>query len=69
MTVPIGPAPNACMLCGAPLAIAERCTACGLSQEGGPARPDPFTTPVRVMLAAILVGVYVVTLFVVLLAR
>ena len=71
MTVPAGPAPGVCMLCGAPLAGSGvgRCSACGLSQEGGPGRPNPFTVPVRVMLAAILVGVYVVTLFVVLLAR
>ena len=57
------------MLCGAPLASVGRCSACGLSQEGGPGRPDPFTVPVRLVLGAILVGVYVVTLFVVLLAR
>jgi hypothetical protein len=57
------------MLCGAPLASVGRCSACGLSQEGGPGRPDPFTVPARVALAAILVGVYAITLLVVLLAR
>ena len=69
MTVPAGPAPGVCMLCGAPLASVGRCSACGLSQEGGPGRPDPFTVPARLMLAAVLVGVYVVTLLVVLLAK
>jgi hypothetical protein len=69
MTVPAGPAPGVCMLCGAPLATVGRCSACGLAQEGGYGRPDPFTVPVRLALAAVLVGVYAVTLFVVLLAR
>lgn len=69
MTVPAGPAPGVCMLCGAPLAGVGRCSACGLSQEGGPGRPDPFTVPARLMLAAVLVGVYVLTLLVVLLAK
>jgi hypothetical protein len=57
------------MLCGAPLASVGRCSACGLSQEGGPGRPDPFKVPVRLALAAVLVGVYAITLLVVLLAR
>jgi hypothetical protein len=59
------------MLCGAPLAGVGvgRCSACGLSQEGGRGRPDPFSTPVRLALAAVLVAVYAVTLVVVLLAR
>lgn len=69
MTVPAGPSPGVCMLCGAPLASVGRCSACGLSQEGGPGRPDPFTAPARLMLALILVAVYAVTLVVVLLAR
>lgn len=69
MTVPARPAPGVCMLCGAPLASVGRCSACGLSQEGGPGRPDPFTAPARVFLALILVAVYAVTLVVVLLAR
>jgi hypothetical protein len=69
LTVPGGPAPNACMLCGAPLVSVGRCSACGLAQEGGPGRPDPFTVPVRFALAAVLVGIYAVTLVVVLLAR
>jgi hypothetical protein len=69
MTAPAGPAPGACMLCGAPLAGVGRCSACGLSQEGGPGRPDPFTAPARVFLALILVAVYAVTLVVVLIAR
>jgi hypothetical protein len=69
MTVPAGPAPGVCMLCGAPLVSVGRCSACGLSQEGGPGRPDPFNVPVRMALAAVLVGVYAVTLLVVLLAR
>jgi hypothetical protein len=57
------------MLCGAPLASVGRCSACGLSQEGGRGRADPFTTPVRLALAGVLVAVYAVTLVVVLLAR
>jgi hypothetical protein len=69
MTVPVGPAPGVCLLCGAPLSGLGRCSACGLSQEGGPGNPDPFTLPVRLALGAILVGVYLVTLLVVLLAR
>jgi hypothetical protein len=69
MTVRARPAPGVCMLCGAPLASVGRCSACGLSQEGGYGRPDPFTASVRLAFAAILVGVYAVTLLVVLLAR
>jgi hypothetical protein len=69
VTVPAGPAPGVCMLCGAPLASVGRCSACGLSQEGGPGRPDPFGIPVRVALGAILVAVYAITLLVVLLAK
>ena len=69
MTVPAGPAPNVCMLCGAPLVSVGRCSACGLAQEGGPGRADPFTVPVRLALVAVLVGIYAVTLVVVLLAR
>jgi hypothetical protein len=69
MTVPAGPAPGVCMLCGAPLPSVGRCSACGLSQEGGPGRPDPFTAPARLVLALVLVAVYAVTLVVVLLAR
>ena len=69
MTVPAGPAPGVCMLCGAPLVRVARCSECGLAQEGGPGRPDPFTLPVRFALAAVLVGIYAVTLVVVLLAR
>jgi hypothetical protein len=56
-------------LCGAPLASVERCSACGLAQEGGPGRPDPFTGRVLVLFGLLLVAVYAVTLFVVLLAR
>jgi hypothetical protein len=40
-----------------------------LAQEGGPGRPNPFTLPVLLMLAGVLVGVYAVTLVVVLLAK
>jgi hypothetical protein len=57
------------MLCGAPLASVGRCAACGLAQEGGPGRANPFTTRVLVMLGLLLIVVYAVTLFVVLLAR
>jgi hypothetical protein len=57
------------MLCGAPLASVGRCSACGLAQEGGAGRPDPFTVPIRVVLGLVLVAVYAITLFVVLLAR
>jgi hypothetical protein len=69
VTVPAGPAPGVCMLCGAPLSSVGRCSACGMAQEGGSGRPDPFTLPVRLVLGAILVAVYAVTLLVVLLAR
>jgi hypothetical protein len=64
-----GSASGMCMLCGAPLASVGRCSACGLAQEGGVGRPDPFTLPVRVVLGLVLVGVYAITLLVVLLAR
>ena len=57
------------MLCGAPLVDVGRCSACGLAQEGGPGRPDPFTVPVRLALGGVLVAIYAVTLVVVLLAR
>jgi hypothetical protein len=57
------------MLCGAPLASVDRCSACGLAQEGGPGRPNPFTSRVLVLFGALFVLVYAVTLFVVLLAR
>jgi hypothetical protein len=69
VTVPAGPAPGVCMLCGAPLASVGRCSACGMSQEGGPGRPDPFTVPARLALGGVLVGVYLITLLVVLLAK
>ena len=69
MTVPARPAPGVCMLCGAPLESVGRCSACGLSQEGGYGRPNPFTAPVLLALAAVLLGVYAITLVVVLLAR
>lgn len=69
MTVPAGPVPGACLLCGAPLASVGRCSECGLSQEGGPGRRNPFTTPVLLALAGVLAAVYAVTLVVVLLAR
>jgi hypothetical protein len=69
VTVPAGSVPGACMLCGAPLASVGRCSACGLAQEGGPGRPDPFTGRVLALLGLVLVVVYAVTLFVVLLAR
>jgi hypothetical protein len=69
MTVPARPAPGVCMLCGAPLGTLGRCSACGLSEGAGPARPNPFTAPARLMLALVLVAVYAVTLVVVLLAR
>ena len=68
MTVPAGPA-GVCMLCGAPLVNVGRCSACGLAQEGGPGRANPFNLPARLALAAVLVAVYAVTLVVVLLAR
>jgi hypothetical protein len=57
------------MLCGAPLASVERCSACGLAQEGGPGRPDAFTGRVLVFLGLLLVAVYAATLCVVFLAR
>jgi hypothetical protein len=57
------------MLCGAPLASVERCSACGLAQEGGTSGREPFTGRVLVLFGALFVVVYAVTLFVVLLAR
>jgi predicted amidophosphoribosyltransferase len=69
VTASANPAPGVCMLCGAPLASIDRCSACGLAQEGGPGRPDPFTGRVLVFLGLLLVAVYAATLCVVLLAR
>jgi hypothetical protein len=57
------------MLCGAPLASVDRCGACGLAQEGGPGRRDPFTGRVLVFFGLLFVAVYAATLCVVLLAR
>ena len=69
MTAPAGPVPGVCMLCGAPLAGVERCGSCGIAQEGGPGRRDPFTGRVLVLFGLLLVAVYAVTLVIVLLAR
>ncbi|MDQ1467874.1 MAG: hypothetical protein QOH10_2289 [Actinomycetota bacterium] len=69
MTVPAARAPDVCLLCGAPLAGLGRCSACGMAQEGGTGRPNPFTVRVLLMLGGVFVAVYAVTLVVVLLAR
>jgi hypothetical protein len=69
MTIPAGPAPGVCMLCGSPLAALGRCSACGMAQEGGPGRPNPFKVSVALAFGALLIAVYAVTLVVVLLAK
>ena len=62
--------PTTCVLCGAPLAPGTtRCRSCGLHQQLGARRPNPFTRGSLWALAALLLTVYVLSLVVVSLAR
>jgi hypothetical protein len=59
-----------CVLCGAVLVSSSiRCQACGMYQQLGARRPNPFTRASLWALAALLAGVYVVALIIVSLAR
>ena len=73
MTTPAQPdahAPSTCALCGAPLAESTtRCRACGLYQQLGARRQNPFTRGSLWALAGLLLAVYVVALVIVSLAR
>jgi hypothetical protein len=74
VTTPATPAepgaPGTCVLCGAPLGDhASRCRACGLYQQLGARRENPFTRGSLWALAALLMAVYVVALVIVSLAR
>jgi hypothetical protein len=71
---PAGPgaseAPGTCVLCGAPLGDhVTRCRVCGLYQQLGARRENPFTRGSLWALAALLLAVYVVALVIVSLAR
>ena len=64
------PAPAACPLCGAEItADALRCGECGYHLAGVAGRPSPFNRPALWWSAAALLGVYLLTLLVVALAR
>ncbi|MDQ1522012.1 MAG: hypothetical protein QOI55_3085 [Actinomycetota bacterium] len=73
MSTPAQPdahAPSTCVLCGAPLVDGvTRCHACGLYQQLGARRPNPFTRGSLWALAGLLLAVYVVALVIVSLAR
>jgi hypothetical protein len=59
-----------CPLCGTPVAAdAIRCDECGLHLAAVAGRPSPFSTRVLWYSAAALLGVYIVTLLIVALAR
>jgi hypothetical protein len=61
--------PSTCALCGAPLDGVTRCRACGLYQQMGARRPNPFTHASLWLLAGMLIAVYVVALVIVSMAR
>jgi hypothetical protein len=61
---------GSCVLCGAPLLeSATRCRVCGLYQQLGARRQNPFTRGSLWALAGLLLAVYVVALVVVSFAR
>ena len=67
---PDAQAHSACVLCGATLDPGTtRCRACGLYQQLGARRPNPFTRASLWALAGLLLAVYVVALVIVSLAR
>jgi hypothetical protein len=64
------PAPVACALCSTPLRRDDRrCPECGLYQELGPDRPDPFTGSGMWWVIGVLAALWVVVLLAVLAAR
>ncbi len=67
---PPPPAPAVCELCGTPLGPSDvRCPECGLYQQVGPERPDPFAGRAMWWLIGVLAVLWVVVLLVVLAAR
>ena len=59
-------APAQCLLCDEPLAPgALRCSACGLHQQLGPDRPNPFRERAMWVLLGVMAVVYLVVLLVV----
>jgi predicted amidophosphoribosyltransferase len=59
-----------CPLCGAAIAVdAMRCAECGLHLAGVAGRPSPFSRPALWWSAVALLGVYLLTLLIVALAR
>ena len=73
MTTPAQPdahAPTNCALCGAAVPSGStRCRSCGLYQQLGARRPNPFTRGSLWALAMLLLAAYVVALVIVFLAR
>ena len=58
--------PTLCLLCDAPLAAGElRCSSCGLHQQLGPDRPNPFRQRALWVLLGVMAVVYVVVLLLV----
>jgi len=67
---PDAPASPRCVLCNAPLVDGTtRCRSCGLYQQLGARRPNPFTRGSLWALAGMLLAVYVIALVIVSLAR
>jgi hypothetical protein len=73
VTTPAQPdahAPSTCPLCGAAVADGTtRCRSCGLYQQLGARRPNPFTRGSLWALGALLLTVYLIALVIVFLAR
>ena len=70
MTAQPEAAPSTCLLCGATLTeSATRCRSCGLYQQLGARRQNPFTRASLWALAGMIAAVYVVALIIVSLAR
>ena len=73
MSAPAQPgahAPMTCPLCGATVADGTtRCRSCGLYQQFGARRPNPFTRGSLWALGGLLLAVYVIALVIVSLAR
>lgn len=67
---PPAPAPAACPICATPLdPNQQRCPECGLYQQLGPERPDPFRGRGLTTVIGVLVALWVVVLLVVLAVR
>ncbi len=63
---PPAPAPRACALCDTALEPSQlRCPSCGLHQELGPERPNPFRQRALWLLIGVLATLYITVLLVV----